>query len=296
MVAELATPAVASSPPAPSALEATAVSYHIGARALVDQVNLDLRRGEVLALVGPNGAGKSTLLRLLAGDLRPSAGQVLLEGTPIGSHSARALARRRAVLPQQTHLQFAFTAREVVLMGRSPHVGLTGREGDDDETVVDRAMARTDTTSLAGRIYPTLSGGEQQRVSLARVLAQETPILLLDEPTASLDVHHQELVMEVAREAAAGGAAVLAVLHDLNLAAAGADRVAVLGEGRLVALGTPRKVFTETLLTEVFQHPMAVLAHPARDCPLIVPLPRSAHTLQATCENGKGEVSNGTPD
>ncbi|MGH2601741.1 MAG: ATP-binding cassette domain-containing protein, partial [Dehalococcoidia bacterium] len=176
MIAELAAPAAPTSPPAPTALEAAAVSYHAGPRALVDQVSLDLRRGEVLALVGPNGAGKSTLLRLLAGDLRPSAGQVRLEDRPIGFYGARALALRRAVLPQQTHLQFAFTAREVVLMGRSPHIGLTGREGEDDEAIVERVMARTDTASLAGRIYPTLSGGEQQRVSLARVLAQETPI------------------------------------------------------------------------------------------------------------------------
>jgi iron complex transport system ATP-binding protein len=215
-------------------------------------------------------------LKLLAGDLRPSEGTVLLDGAPLSSFGARALALRRAVLPQQTVLQFAFSVREVVLMGRSPHLGFAGSEREHDHEVVDRAMAETETVDLAARSYPTLSGGEQQRVSLARVLAQEAPVLLLDEPTASLDIHHQELVMETARSMAIHGAAVLAVLHDLNLAAATADRVAVLRHGRLAALGAPREVCTEDLLSEVFEHPMAVLRHPVRDCPLIVPLPRGA--------------------
>jgi iron complex transport system ATP-binding protein len=257
-------------------LEARAVSFHVGARALVQGVSLDLRPGEILALVGPNGAGKSTLLRLLAGDLQPSEGAILLDGAPLRGFGARALALRRAVLPQQTVLQFAFSAREVVLMGRSPHLGFAASERGHDHDVVDWAMDETDTVDLAARSYPTLSGGEQQRVSLARVLAQEAPILLLDEPTASLDIHHQELVMETARSMAAGGAAILTVLHDLNLACATADRIAVLQQGGLAALGSPREVCTEELLSEVFEHPMAVLRHPVRDCPLIVPLPRGA--------------------
>jgi iron complex transport system ATP-binding protein len=264
-------------------IEARAAGYRIGNTALLDGVSLALQRGEVLALVGPNGAGKSTLLKLLAGDLRPSAGQVLLDGAPIESYSARALALRRAVLPQQTILQFAFSAREVVLMGRSPHLGFTGSERDHDHAVVDRAMDQTETTALAARAYPTLSGGEQQRVSLARVLAQEAPILLLDEPTASLDIHHQEMVMEVARAIAGQGATVLAVLHDLNLAAATADRIAMLCRGRLAAHGSPRDVFQEALLSAVFEHPMAVMDHPVRDCPLIVPLPRGTEHGAAPC-------------
>jgi iron complex transport system ATP-binding protein len=255
-------------------LEARAASFHVGSRVLVQTVSLELRPGEILALVGPNGAGKSTLLRLLAGDLQPSEGAILLDGAPLRRVGARALALRRAVLPQQTVLQFAFSAREVVLMGRSPHLSFAGSERGHDHDVVDWAMAETDTVDLAARSYPTLSGGEQQRVSLARVLAQEAPILLLDEPTASLDIHHQELVMETARSMAVAGAAVLAVLHDLNLAAATADRVAVLQQGRLAAVGPPHEVCTEALLSEVFEHPMTVLQHPVRDCPLIVPLPR----------------------
>jgi iron complex transport system ATP-binding protein len=257
-------------------LEARAVSYRVGSARLLDGVSLAVERGEVLVLVGPNGAGKSTLLKVLSGDLRPSEGGVFLDGVPLRSFSARALALRRAVLPQQTILQFAFSARDVVLMGRSPHLGFAGVEREEDHDVVDRCMAETDTTALAWRAYPTLSGGEQQRVSLARVLAQETPVLLLDEPTTSLDVRHQEMVMETARTLARHGAAALAVLHDLNLAAASADRVAVLRQGRLAALGTPWQAFTAPLLSEVFDHPMSVMRHPVRDCPLIVPLPRAA--------------------
>lgn len=256
-------------------LEVNAVSYQAGRRQLLAQVSLDVKPGEIVALVGPNGAGKSTLLRIMAGDLTPSAGAVLLDGQSISTFNARGLSLRRAVLPQQTVLQFAFTAREVVLMGRSPH-GARGVSPTSHLEAADLAMCRTDTGHLAGRIFPTLSGGEQGRVTLARVLAQETPILLLDEPTASLDIHHQELVMDVAQGLAARGAAVLAVLHDLNLAATYADRVAMLSRGRLVALGDPASVLTAQLLSSVFEHPIAVTAHPFRDCPLVLPLPADA--------------------
>ena len=266
-------------------LEARDVSYRIGQAVLLDGVSLTLERGEVLALVGPNGAGKSTLLRLMAGDIRPSDGHLFLDGVPLDSHKAKALALRRAVLPQQTVLQFAFSSREVVMMGRSPHLAFAAAEREQDHVVVDRSMERTDTLELAQRVYPSLSGGEQQRVSLARILAQETPILLLDEPTASLDIHHQELVMEIARALADGGAAVLAVLHDLNLAAAAADRVALLKQGRLAALGPPWQVLTESRLSEVFAHPMSVMRHPVRDCPLIVPLPRSSTHVPSLSTN-----------
>ena len=254
-------------------VEAHGVCFEVERRRLVDAVSLELAAGECMALVGPNGAGKSTLLRLLAGDLHPTAGTVTLDGVSLSSHAIRDLAVRRAVLPQQTLLQFAFTVREVVAMGRAPH---------DDEplgsrglrAMVDWAMERTETLTIAERRFPTLSGGEQGRVSLARVLAQDTPILLLDEPTAALDIRHQQLVMEVARELAGEGAAVLAVLHDLNLAAAYADRIAVLSRGRLAAVGTPWETLTESLLAEVFECPIAVTRHPMRGCPLVLPMAR----------------------
>lgn len=243
------------------------VTVTIRAKRLLQDVSLTVEPGEVLILVGPNGAGKSTLLRVLAGDVVPASGRALLDGKPIREYHPRELALRRAVLPQQTVVQFAFSAREIVEMGRGE------QRGDADDAIVTRSLERTDTLHLADRIYPSLSGGEQARVTLSRVLAQEAPILLLDEPTASLDLHHQQMVMEVARELAAGGARVVAILHDLNLAASYADRIGLLREGRLMAIGTPWETFRADLLSEVFSCEIAVARHPARDCPLVIPMP-----------------------
>lgn len=256
-------------------LEARGVSYRAGSALLLDDVSVELRPGEVLALVGPNGAGKSTLLRVLAGDLAPAAGAVVLDGVPLNSLSPRALALQRAVMPQQTLLQFSFTAFDVALMGRSPHLGASRAESEADLAIVRDALARVDALALAGRAYPSLSTGEQQRVTLARVLAQQAPILLLDEPTSALDIRHQELVMQVAGEQAAAGGAVLIVVHDLNLAAACAGRVAMLQHGKLVACGSPWEVLTADLLSRVFAHPITVLAHPLSPerRPLILPTP-----------------------
>ncbi len=246
----------------------------INGRILLEDVNLDLRQGEVLALLGPNGAGKSTLLRAVAGDQPATRGKVLLDGKPVEQYRPRDLAQRRAVLPQQTVLQFAFTAREVVEMGRGANGSRHTREEDD--AVIQRSMERTVTDTLQDRTYPTLSGGEQARVTLARVLSQEAPILLLDEPTAALDLSHQQMVMEIAREIAHAGGAVMTILHDINLAAAYADRLALLHQGRIAAFGEPWTALDPELLTEVFDCPIAVARHPMRNCPLVLPLPKNA--------------------
>lgn len=268
-----------------SVVEAFDVTFRIGRATLLDGVSLGVAAGEVTALVGPNGAGKSTLLRVLAGDIAPTAGSVLLDGRPIKEYRAAELALRRAVMPQQTLLQFAFPARDVVAMGRGPHIRAGRGSRAQDEQVVESVMEQTDTVSLAERAFPTLSGGEQQRVSFARVLAQATPVLLLDEPTASLDIRHQEMVMAIARSAAEAGAAVVVVLHDLNLAAGGADRIAVLSRGQLTAYDTPWSVLTEELLSEVFAHPIAVLPHPVRGCPMVVTLPAPAIRVTGLLES-----------
>jgi iron complex transport system ATP-binding protein len=252
-----------------SPLVAESVSLAIRAKWLLRDVSLAVEPGEVVALVGPNGAGKSSLLRALAGDVVPTSGSVLLNERLVTDYRPRELALLRAVLPQQTVMQFAFTVREVVEMGRGP------RRLDDDTTIIDECLRRTDTLNLADRIYPSLSGGEQARVTLARVLAQETPVLLLDEPTASLDLHHQQLVMEVARELAGEGASVVVILHDLNLAAVYADRIGVMRAGQLLEIGTPWETLTEALLSDVFACPIAVASHPTRDCPLVIPLAAS---------------------
>lgn len=250
-------------------LVADGVSYAVGGALLLEGVTMALRPGEVVAVVGPNGAGKSTLLRLLAGDLRPGGGQVRLDGKPLGDYGAAELARRRAVLPQQSVLQFAFTVREVVQFGRYPRDDARER----DEPAVRHALRAAEVEPLAERIYPTLSGGEQARAQFARVLAQEARYLLLDEPTAALDIRHQELVLNVARAQATAGVGVLAILHDLNLAAAHADRVVLLSRGRVAAAGTPWEVLTAERLSAAFEHPILVAEHPARPCPLIVTIP-----------------------
>lgn len=251
-------------------LAACAVSWRParGAPAIVDDVSLDLYPGELLVLVGPNGAGKSTLLSLLAGDREPSAGEVELDGLPLYEVEALPLARRRAVMRQSALLPFGFYAHELVELGRTPWQGVPGRPSDPE--AVDDAMRRADVLGLALRRADVLSGGERARVTLARALAQDTGILLLDEPTASLDPRHQHAVMRVARELAGEGRALLAVLHDLNLAARYADRVAVMHEGRIRACGPPADVLTEPILEATYEHPLRVFTPEGSDVPTIV--------------------------
>lgn len=258
-------------PPRPGAvvLAAAGLGLRVDGRWLLRDVDLELRAGEVLAVVGPNGAGKSTLLSLLAADVTPTAGTVHLRGLAVGAAHPTQLARRRAVLVQRPELAFPFTVRAVVAMGRAPWQGTTAE--DDDDRVIAQSLDTADVTQLSSRSFPTLSGGEQARASFARVLAQRTSALLLDEPTAALDLRHQEELMTSAGEWAAAGHAVLVVLHDLQLAAAHADRIAVLGAGRLAAIGDPEAVLTETLLSEVYELPIEVLRHPGTDALLIGP-------------------------
>lgn len=251
-------------------LRAEQVAVRRGDRVVLDGVDLEVRVGEVLALVGPNGAGKSTLLAALAGDHPVAAGEVTVGDRPLAEFSAAALARRRAVLPQQHAVGFAFTALQVVRMGRAAWAR-TDRSRDD-ETTVAAALAEADVTHLAHRPFPALSGGERARVALARVLAQDTQTLLLDEPTAALDLGHQETVMQVVRGRADAGTAVVVVLHDLNLAAAYADRVCVLAGGRVAADGPPAQVLTGKLLTRVYHYPVRVHPHPGTGAPLVLPL------------------------
>ncbi|MFJ3936000.1 heme ABC transporter ATP-binding protein [Streptomyces parvus] len=263
---ELPSPVAPGSP----AVEAAGISVRLGQRQVLDSVDLTAHAGEVVALVGPNGAGKSTLLAALAADLAPASGEVRFDGRPSAAWSAPELALRRSVLPQAAVLSFPFPVEDVVRMGRAPWVG-TEREGEDDAAVA-AAMAATEVTRFAARPFSALSGGEKARVALARVLAQRAPLMLLDEPTAALDLRHQELVLRICRERAAAGDAVVVVLHDLGLAAAYADRVAVLHDGRIAELGPPEAVFSGELLGEVYRQPVEVFPHPRTGTPLIVPV------------------------
>ncbi|WP_413767377.1 heme ABC transporter ATP-binding protein [Rhodococcus pyridinivorans] len=264
-----ATTVPARSAPGTATMRAVGVRLRRGEREILHGIDFEVRTGEVVALVGPNGAGKSTLLAALSGDHSISGGTVEIDGRPLERWSSIALARRRAVLPQQHTVGFPFTARQVVRMGRAAWTR-TPRQ-DDDDRIVAEAFATCDVAHLADRPFPALSGGERARVALARVLAQDTETLLLDEPTAALDLGHQEAVMQVVRARADDGHAVVVVLHDLGLAAAYADRVCVLEQGRIVADGAPDDVLTEELLGRVYQYPVAIGRHPETGTPLVLP-------------------------
>ncbi len=248
---------------------ARGVSLTLGGAPVLRDVSVGVRAGEVRALLGPNGAGKSSLLGVLTGDLAPEVGDVVVHGQPLAAWTPTELAMRRAVLLQHVTLTFPFTALDVVRMGRSPWRG-TPLEAQD-ENAVAAALRATDVEHLAERHVTSLSGGERARVALSRVLAQRTALLLLDEPTAALDLKHQEMVLRLARAHAAAGGAVVVVVHDLSLAAAYADRVTLLADGRVVADGPPREVLTATLLSDVYDHPVEVVEHPGGGAPIVVP-------------------------
>ncbi len=225
-----------------------------GGTTLLEDVSLSVKSGELLAVLGPNGAGKSTLLGAIAGDFPITGGSVSINGRELSTLAPRDLARVRAVLPQQIAISFPFTVREIVAMGRSPWLN----EQDDER--ITAAMQRMEVMALAGRTYQTLSVGEQARVSMARVLAQDTPLLFLDEPTAVLDIGQQERFLAIARSLVDEGRGVIAVLHDLNVAMRFATEVVVLHQGRCVASGEPRTVLTEALLSDVYHQKIRVTA------------------------------------
>lgn len=255
-----------------SAVRATEVSYRVGPIALLQGVSLDVAAGELVAVVGPNGAGKSTLLRLLAGELAPSLGYVTILEDPATGISVGELARRRSFLGQHLTSDVPFTVREVVAMGRHPHRANPENSASDDASAVAAALEQMDVTHLADRVLATLSGGEERRVHLARILAQESPVTLLDEPTTALDLGHQAMVTRTLRSLATAGTAVVAVLHDLNLAASFAHRILLLDGGRSVDSGPPFQVLRADTLSEVYRHPITVIDHPYRSGPLVLPL------------------------
>jgi len=255
------------------AIEAVSVSVRIGSKILLNDVSFALEPGSTVALVGPNGAGKSTLLRALAGELKPSSGNVRLKGQPVSAYPARVLSLHRAVLSQSITVTFPFTVAEIVQMGAGE------RTGPSVTALADNALAEVELSDFGDRIITTLSGGEQQRAHLARVLVQLAcgeaahgpGILLLDEPTASLDLKHQLDVLETARRCAARGITVVAILHDLNLAALFGQRVIVLDRGRIAGDGSPRETITDEMLTSIFGVTGAVGHAAASGLPHVLP-------------------------
>jgi iron complex transport system ATP-binding protein len=253
-------------------LKITNLSASYAQRRVLHNVSLEVHNGEVLALIGPNGAGKSTLVRAVSGVLPNVRGDVRKNGTDLLDTSASERARLISVVPQVAALPPAFTVWETVLLGRTPYLNFLGQTSSADEAIARRALERVDALDLSERRVGELSGGEQQRVLLARALAQATPILLLDEPTSHLDLHHQIGLLELVRTLAHNDQlAVLIALHDLNLAARYADRIALLVQGEVKALGTPREVLTPALISEAYHWPVQVVPHPFDGNPLVLP-------------------------
>jgi len=258
-------------------LAADRVSFAYDRRAplVLDGVSLSIERGRIVGLIGPNGSGKTTLLRLLSGTLRPASGRVTLEGADVGALSRRDLARRIAVVPQETHSAFDFTALEIVLMGRYPHLGAFELEGATDLSIARDALAATGTIGLDARPFVTLSGGEKQRVVIASALAQASDVLLLDEPTASLDPGFQlEIAALLLRLNGERGVTMAVSTHDLNLAATLCSDLVLLKGGRVIAAGPTRAVLTRENVRTLYGVDADVADHPRAGHLVVVPLAR----------------------
>src|SRR5919106_2769372 len=248
------------------------LSVDYGTRRILHDVSFDVQSGEVLALIGPNGAGKSTLIRAVSGVIPIAGGHVRTNGDDFASLSTIRRARYVATVPQAVALPPAFTVWETVLLGRTPHMNFLGQPSQKDEEIARQSLGRVSALPLADRRVGELSGGEQQRVLLARALCQSTPILLLDEPTAHLDLQYQVNLLELVHELAhKDKLAVLVALHDLNLAAHYADRIALMVTGNIKAIGSPKEVLQPELIAEAYCLPVQVVKHPFLDIPLVLP-------------------------
>ncbi|HZY40476.1 MAG TPA: heme ABC transporter ATP-binding protein [Anaerolineae bacterium] len=252
-------------------LSIQSITIRYNSRTILHDLTLGVQAGEVVALIGPNGVGKSTLIKAISGSVPIASGRALIDDRDLSQLPIEQRARLIAVVPQAVRLPESFTVLDTVLMGRTPYIGWLGRESDADRTVAADVMERTCITELAARRIGELSGGEQQRVLIARALAQAAKTLLLDEPTAHLDLKHQAGILSLVRDLARNeGFAILIALHDLNLASQYADRVALLSNGSLAALGTPEEVLTTELLSPVYGLRISVYEHPEHGTPWIM--------------------------
>lgn len=253
-------------------VEARGVNVSLGGVQILEDVDVSVDGGTLVGLVGPNGAGKSTLLRAMRALLPIDSGEVRIADVPVHDCSARDVGQTVASVPQTTTLSFSFTVQQTVEMGRTPHVSRFGTLGDDDRRAIREAMERTEVRQFADRSITEVSGGERQRVLLARALAQETPVLFLDEPTASLDVNHAVQTLEMVDDLVAEGKTVVAAIHDLDLAARYCDELVLLSDGRVQASGTPAEVLTSESLREAFDATAIVAGQPAADAPGVTAL------------------------
>ncbi|MFC7203870.1 heme ABC transporter ATP-binding protein [Haloferax namakaokahaiae] len=257
----------------PTAIDLDDVAVSLGGHDVLDGVSLTIDEGTFVGLIGPNGAGKTTLLRTLNGALSPARGSVTIAGEDVHALSSKATSRVVATVPQTTKVTFDFPVREVVKMGRTPHRGRFDGWSDADERAVESALNRTSVARLADRPITELSGGERQRALIARALAQETPVLLLDEPTASLDINHQVRTLELVTDLVGDGTTAIAAIHDLNLAAHYCDVLVLLSGGRVLSAGDPATVLTESNLRSAFDAEAIVSRHPVTGSVYVTALP-----------------------
>lgn len=252
-------------------LEAQGVTLRYDARIIVQNLSVAIPNGSFTVIVGPNACGKSTLLRALSRLLTPSVGDVILDGKPIVGYPAKHVARTVGLLPQTSIAPDGITVADLVARGRYPHQSFFRQWSHEDEAAVAEAMAATHTTELSSRLVDELSGGQRQRVWVAMVLAQQTPILLLDEPTTFLDIAHQIELLDLCQDLNAAGRTIVAVLHDLNYACRYATNIIAMKNGAIIAQGQPAAIMTEQLVEEVFALPCRIIQDPVAGTPLIVP-------------------------
>ena len=248
------------------AIKAQHVSYSIMDKAILHDISLHVQQDEVVGLIGPNGSGKSTLLKNMYRLLKPQQGQIILYDEDISKQADKEIAKKMAVVGQESPVLFDFSVRDIVAMGRAPHQKLFAMDAKEDALIIDRSLAQAGITHLASRDFSSLSGGEKKRAIIARALTQQANLLILDEPTNHLDIKHQLQVMDLIDSLQL---TVLAALHDLNIAAAYCDCIYVLQQGRVVTSGTPADVLTPQLLREVFEVHAEVITHPVTKRPSI---------------------------
>lgn len=254
-------------------IEIKNISFSYGSLFKIENIQLAIKKGTFLAIIGPNGSGKTTLLKLLTKSIKPESGVVFLEDQNMNNIRQRDLAKKIAIVPQNSYSTFAFSSFEIVMMGRTPHLSRWQFENNDDFTIVKEAMEKTNTWHLKERPITELSGGEKQRVIVAQALAQQPKILLLDEPTLHLDLNHQIEIMNLLRQLHSDKITIVAVLHDLNLAANYADEVAVIKNGKILIVGKPEEILTGKLIKDCFDASVTVKKHFANDANRISIIP-----------------------
>ena len=280
---------VAEKPRVTHAIQAEDVHLSYGDKPILVGVDLEVSQGEVLGIVGPNGSGKSTFLRIAAGTLASQRGRVLLDGEDMAMLKPKDRARLVAVVQQSPAAPPGFTAMDLVLMGRNPHLGLLQWESQSDYDTCRRVMELTETWEFADRQVSTLSGGELQRVFMARALAQETPTLLLDEPTAHLDISYQTAVLDIInRVRLLSDLTVIVAMHDLTLAAQYCDRIAVLHGGSVLACGAPAETLNEEVVSKAFGAPVHIIPHPSTGTPVVLPMGQSVSVKEEARHRSNG--------